>query len=126
VNRPEIADIFRRARVGLLLLHPERNFLISYPTKLFEYMSAGIPVVASDFPIFRELDDGIGCCTFVDPLDPEAAAAAILHLLDHPAEAEEMGLRGFNAVREKYSWESEARTLRMLYDDILRTTARTS
>ncbi len=123
-DRPKIAEVFRRSRIGLLLLHPERNYLISYPTKLFEYMSAGLPVVASDFPIFRELDDGIGCCRFVDPLDPDEAAAAILHLLEHPTEAEEMGLRGFKAVREKYSWESEARTLKALYDDILRIPAR--
>lgn len=124
VDRQRISEIFRRARAGLLLLHPERNFLVSYPTKLFEYMSAGLPVVASDFPMFRELDRGIGCCMFVDPLDPEAAASAIIHLLEHPAEAEEMGLRGFRAIREKYSWESEALTLKTLYDDILRTPAR--
>ena len=118
-SRRQIAAIFQRSKIGLLILHPERNFLVSYPTKLFEYMSAGLPVICSDFPLFREFDEGTGCCRFVDPLDPRAIADAILDLLTHPEKTEEMGRSGRQAVRERYSWESEARTLLSLYEDIL-------
>jgi glycosyltransferase involved in cell wall biosynthesis len=124
LTRARIAEVFRRARIGLLVLHPERNYLVSYPTKLFEYMSAGLPVICSDFPVFRELDRGIGCCRFVDPLDPQAIADAVVDLLTHPGEAHEMGRRGRQAVEERYSWETEARTLLALYGDILSPTER--
>ncbi|MHB9027614.1 MAG: glycosyltransferase family 4 protein [Candidatus Latescibacterota bacterium] len=119
VSRSQIAEIFRRSKAGLTILHPERNFLVSYPTKLFEYLSAGLPVVCSDFPLFRELDDGTGACLFVDPLDPRAIADAILHLLTHPEEAEAMGRRGRSAIRERFNWSSEERTLLELYESLL-------
>lgn len=119
VSRSRMRTVLRRSKVGLLILHPERTLLLSYPTKLFEYMSASIPVVCSDFPILCELDKGIDSCIHVDPLDPKAIADAILWLLEHPGEAEAMGRRGREAVREKYSWEAEEETLLSIYARIL-------
>ncbi len=118
VSRPRIAEIFRRSRIGLVVLHPEKSYLLSYPTKLFEYMSAGLPVVCSDFPLFRSLDEGIGCCRFVDPLDPRAIADAVLSLLEHPDEAQAMGERGKRAVENMFSWEREEQSLLALYDRV--------
>lgn len=120
VSRSRIAEIFRRSRIGLVVLHPEKNFLMSYPTKLFEYMSAGLPVICSDFPLFRTFDEGVGCCRFVDPLNPRSLADAVLFLLDHPDEAQAMGERGKRAVEKMYSWEREEESLLALYDRILR------
>ncbi len=121
VSRSRMSEIFRRSMAGLAVLHPERNFLVSYPTKLFEYMSAGLPVICSDFPLFRELDAGTDSCLFIDPLDPQAIAEAILRVFDQPKEAEMMGMRGRKAVEEKYSWKREQESLRSLYERILET-----
>jgi glycosyltransferase involved in cell wall biosynthesis len=120
VSRSQIADIFRRSKAGLTILHPERNFLVSYPTKMFEYMSAGLPVICSDFPLFRELDEGTNACLFVDPLDPVALADAILFLFTHREEAEAIGRRGRTAIRERYNWDSEERTLLELYESVMK------
>lgn len=119
-SRDRMREVFSRARVGLIIHHPVKNFLIGYPTKLFEFMSAGLPVVCSDFPVLRELDAGVGCCIHVDPLDPRAIADAIVRLLERPGEAEAMGQRGRKAVQEKYSWEAEEKALLSLYSRILK------
>jgi glycosyltransferase involved in cell wall biosynthesis len=114
-SRSGIAALLGRARIGLLVLHPLPSYLEAYPLKLFEYLAAGLPVVASDFPLWRELVGQSGCGLLVDPLDPTAIAAAIAWLLEHPAEAEEIGERGRALARERYNWETQAPKLLDLY-----------
>jgi glycosyltransferase involved in cell wall biosynthesis len=112
--RDQVAALLREARVGLLVLHPVAAHVESLPIKLFEYMAAGIPVVASDFPLWRELIDGAGL--LVDPLDADAIASAVEALLRDPVTAEAMGARGRELVTSRYAWDAEARRLLALYD----------
>ena len=114
VGRDSVAAILREARVGLLVLHPVEAHLESLPIKLFEYMAAGIPVVASNFPSWRELIGDAG--VLVDPHDVVAIAHAIEGLLADPARAEEMGKAGRAAVAERFSWEPEGARLLSLYE----------
>lgn len=111
LHREDVAALLGRTRVGLVLLHPADNYLEAQPNKLFEYMSTGLPVVASNFPYWREMVEADRCGLLVDPLDPQAIADAIQWLLDRPEEAEAMGRRGEAAVRERFNWEIESRPL---------------
>ena len=116
-DRERIVSLLGSARVGLLVLHPVPNHLGSLPIKLFEYMGAGLPVVASDFPMWRSvLGDA---AKWVDPLDPQAIAAATTWLFDHPEEAQRMGRLGREAVESRFHWEREAQVLLALYARIV-------
>lgn len=108
-----------RANIGLVCLHPEPRYVIAWPVKLFEYMAAGLPVVASNFPLWKEIVEGNNCGLCVDPLDPQAIARAIEYLITHPEEAKKMGENGCRAVEEKYNWAKEARKLLDLYEKIM-------
>jgi len=118
VGREEVARLVRTARAGLLLFHPEPNHTNAQPTKLFEYLSAELPVIASDFPLWRSIIEGNGCGLLVNPLDPDAIAAAMRWVLEHPQEAAAMGKRGREAVLARYNWESEFQVLLKLYRDV--------
>lgn len=114
-DRASVARLLGEARVGLVILHPRPNYIEAWPVKLFEYMSAGLPVIASDFPLWREIVEGERCGLLVDPLDPAAIAKAIQWILERPEEAEAMGPRGQKAVFERYNWDTEAAKLIALY-----------
>lgn len=116
IDRCEVAALLGRARVGVVLLHPTPSFFNGMPTKLFEYMSAGVPVVASDFPLWREIVEGCGCGLLVDPLDIMGIAHAIEYLLTHPEEAQQMGARGRVACESRYNWSTEEQQLLAFYD----------
>ena len=115
IDRPRLPALLEECRLGVVLLHPVENYLTAQPIKLFEYMAAGLPVVASDFPAWRAFVTDVGAGVMVDPLDAEAVAGAMTRLLEDPAEAWEMGRRGRAAVVDRFGWEREGEHLVALY-----------
>lgn len=122
LDRNGIARLLSRVRAGLVVLHPEQNFVVSLPIKLFEYMCAGIPVIASDFPLWRSIIEQSGCGILVDPFDHKAIADAIELLLTDSDLAEQMGRRGRKSVEERYNWGSEEQALLSFYSSLLSST----
>lgn len=118
VDRGQVARIMARSFCGLVTLHPVPNYIHSLPIKLFEYMSAGVPVIASDFPLWRQIIEDADCGLCVDPHDPAQIARAITYLRDNPALAEKMGNNGRRAVETKYRWDAEAAKLVALYGQV--------
>jgi len=114
-------DLLRSVRAGLVLFHPEPNHVEAMPQKIFEYMGAGIPVIASDFAFWRKLLGEARCAIFVDPKDPQAIARAIETVLANPGQALEMGLRGQDAVVSQFNWNIEAEKLVRLYTGLATT-----
>jgi len=104
---------------GIVCLHPITNYVTALPVKLFEYMAAGLPVIASNFPLWREIVEGNNCGICVDPLNPKEIAEAIKYLIEHLDKAQKMGENGKKAVLEKYNWEKESEKLIKLYEDLL-------
>jgi glycosyltransferase involved in cell wall biosynthesis len=115
LEQPSVFRLLHHVRAGLAVLHPIPNFLESIPVKFFEYMAAGLPIIASDFPAWRKILDDTGCAIFVDPMNPREIAQAIEYVLTHPGEAEAMGRRGRDAVVQHFNWKTEASTLVSLY-----------
>jgi glycosyltransferase involved in cell wall biosynthesis len=118
-SRAGVRRLLTEASVGLAVFHPLQSYVESQPVKIFEYMAAGLPVIAADFPRFREIVEENRCGVCVPPRDSAAIAAAIEWVFEHPAEAEEMGRRGRGLVLDSFNWEREAKTLLGLYDRIL-------
>ena len=107
----EVPSIVAGGRIGLVLFHPIPNHLESQPTKLFEYMAAGRPFIASDFPAWRTLVGDIDAGVFVDPLNPDEIRIAIDTLLDDRERATRMGERGRAAVCQRLNFDHEAERL---------------
>lgn len=119
LSRSQIRNAFGRSIAGLVTLHPTAAYIEALPVKMFEYMSAGLPVIASDFPLWREIVETHECGICVDPLKPASIADAIDFLVGSPDIAERMGKRGRQAVVDRYNWGIEEAKLKMLYDQLL-------
>lgn len=115
LDRNGVSQVMERSLAGIVTFHPLPNHMDSLPTKMFEYMSAGIPVIASNFPLWREIIEGNQCGICIDPLDPKAIAAAIDYIITHPQAAKKMGQNGRRAVQEKYNWTTQASILTDFY-----------
>ena len=113
------------ADIGAMAMPPTTlNLYLSTPNKLFECLAAGVPVVISDFPAVRKivLDDplgplGVACA----PTSARDVARALRELLDLDTAARtELGRRCAAAARERWNWESEARSLLEGYAQVAR------
>jgi len=119
LDRSSMATLLGSVRAGIVCFLPEPNHIHAQPHKLFEYMSAGIPVIASNFPLWRRIIQDIGAGMLVDPCNPKSLADAIAFVMTHPDEAEAMGRRGREAVEKDYNWEQEQQKLLQFYSDLM-------
>ena len=118
LDRAGVKKVLHESVAGLVTLHPIINYLDALPVKMFEYMATGLPVIASDFPLWKQIIEENKCGLCVDPLDPKAIAEAIDYLVMHPAEAARMGRNGQMAVKTQYNWAVEEQKLLDLYKSL--------
>lgn len=114
----DMIEALETARIGIITPHPIRRYLTNYPVKLFEYMAAGLPVIAArdaeSSTFITEADAGI----LVNPLDTKAIADAMVTLCNDTHRADAMGQRGRALIMEKYNWEKESAKLLQLYEEL--------
>lgn len=111
-----LARVLAGATVGLLPWSPTRQHLhAAQPTKLFEYMAMGLPVVAADLPITRAIVGESGGGLLHRPDDPRHLAECIREVVDDPRRREAMGARGREAFLRHHSFEAAGDRLIGLY-----------
>ena len=115
MNTPQLMKFVMDASAGMIVPHPIERYNTNYPVKVFEYMAAGMPVIASKFGESARFVQEANAGIVVDPLNPKEIADAIHWVLDHPGEAAAMGERGKKLIVEKYNWEGESNRLVELY-----------
>jgi glycosyltransferase involved in cell wall biosynthesis len=120
IDREGVRALLSQCVAGLVTFLPSPNHIDAQPNKMFEYMSSGVPVIGSNFPLWQQIIKGNQCGLCVDPLNPVSIAEAIDYLVTHPKEAEQMGRNGQQAVQEKYNWTIEERKLLSFYQSIIR------
>lgn len=118
VSYTEVQQWLGRGKVGLVCLHPVENYRESLPIKMFEYMAAGLPVIATRFPLWREIVEGSGSGRTVDPLRPREMAAEVAQILRDDELRRRMGANGRRAHREVYNWRAEEKKLIRLYQEL--------
>ena len=118
VDRAQLKSLMHKSQVGILNFLPEPNHIEAQPNKLFEYMSAGLPVIGSNFPLWREIIETNDCGVAIDPLDTKELKVAIDDLIRDPNEASRKGLNGMLAVKATYNWQNEVEKLRLLYSNL--------
>lgn len=119
-DRASVISELTRSDVGIVLLYPTPQYVLGYPVKMFEYMAAGLPVVASNFDNWKRIFTKYRCGLQVDPRQPTEISSAINWLRDNPEEARAMGERGREAVIQEFNWEIEGAKLLEFYERMLK------
>ena len=119
LTRDGVKKVLQKSKIGLVTLYPLENYKEALPVKMFEYMSAGIPVIISNFSLWEEIVLTNRCGLSVDPLNVEVLASKINYLLKNPELSYQMGKKGRVAVETKYNWSIEEQKLYSLYRELI-------
>lgn len=118
VARNEVGAIMAGSEIGILVLLPSPNHVNSQPNKMFEYMASGLPLLASDFPLWRQMIEEARCGVCVDPSSPAEIAGGIAGLLSDKDMCRAKGRAGKKAIAERFNWPHEAEKLIRLYEEM--------
>jgi glycosyltransferase involved in cell wall biosynthesis len=115
---PESIYAVRDCLAGLALPENLPNHYGSYPTKMFEYMAIGLPVISSDFELYKDVVDTYECGITVNPEDSVAIANAIEFLILNPEKASSYSDNAKEAVHN-FDWKMEEEKLLDFYEKII-------
>ncbi len=116
LNREEIFSLLGECRGGLLLLEATQNYLESMPIKMFEYLATGVPVICSDFPLWRQL---LGeTAVFVDQNNPTEVLNAMQSLLNDELKGEELSKKGMALAESCFVFENEQHRMIDVYAEL--------
>lgn len=115
----DIMKLLNEATIGISpnLRVPAQEKAI--PTKLFEYMAAGLPIVTSDLPAQIEIVGGAEAGILARPEQPETFVEALAALVADRQKAWRLGLNGQRAFLDRYCWETQIASLLEFYDGVL-------
>lgn len=105
---------------GIALLKPLGDFEGSYPTKIFEYMALGLPVITSHFPLYQSVVEKHNCGFCIEPTNAKALYESLKYLIESPDERKQMGTNGKKAVHSDYNWAAEQQKLLAFYEEIIK------
>lgn len=119
VRPDDIMDVLNQATIAISPNLRVAQQINGVHTKLFEYMAAGLPIVASDLPHQVEVVGRTGAGLLARPEDPESFVLRLGELIANRARAASIGQQGRTAFQERYSWESQIPALLRFYDGIV-------
>ena len=115
----DVAYFLQQSAIGWIALKDVPKYQKNIPTKLFEYMAAGLPIVSSDLipsrPYIKNGENGY----LVTPDDPTQLAQATLNILHNPSRAQYMSKMNRDRVRSTYNWNEMEKRLLTFYQTVL-------
>jgi len=115
----DMIERMKRSDIGVIPYLPVANHLVTLPNKLFEYMACSLPVIASDFPLYKQVITDANCGVLCDPTDPDDIKNQISSMIENKEKMKKMGSNGNRMYKIKYNWDLEEKKLFNMYDNIL-------
>jgi glycosyltransferase involved in cell wall biosynthesis len=123
LTQDDLRKLFLRSLIGIVVYDYKLNLgykLGSYGTnKLFEYMEAGLPIICTDYILWKQIIDEYNCGICVQPGDAEALSSAISLINNDRSLAAQMGINSRRAAEEKFNWVTENKKYLSVFESVL-------
>lgn len=120
VSYHEAQGILKDSDIGVVSYKPGPNHDFCLPNKIFEYMSAGVPIVATRIKYWENNFKRYNNILFIDEVKAKSIAEGIIYLIENKEEANRMGQAGYKAYKENFTWQGEEKKLLLMYEELLK------
>ena len=119
VDYKDVPKYYKASDISMVLLYPVPNYVTSLPTKLFESLAVGTPVLAGNLDYLSSVVTkyDVGLCA--DSKDPNDIAAKLNTLISDKQMRVRMEQNGLRAIREEFNWDESEKRLLEIYEGIL-------
>lgn len=118
-NSGDMPKLYNRIDISIIIYHRSLWFKNITPTKFFDSLAMGVPVIASDMGGLKEIVEQYHCGMIVDERSPEVIAEAIKKMVGDPHLRYEMAINGLKAIKENYNWERMQERFLNTYNTLL-------
>ncbi|MEW6443452.1 MAG: glycosyltransferase family 4 protein [bacterium] len=115
----QLPDLYRRLDFSISLNRRESVYRNITPTKFFDSLAYGVPIISSDIGDLRSLNERYPCALLVDETSPESILAAMSALADHAEARRGLALNGIRLIQEEYNWGLMSKRLVEAYERLL-------
>lgn len=106
----ELNNFYSKSLIGMVVIDYKLNLGNKKGTyavnKIFEYMQAGLPIICTDYDLWKEIIEKYDCGICVVPNNANQIEEAIRFLINNKERAYKMGQNGRKAVLVEYNWEA--------------------
>jgi len=113
-----IPEMYRKIDISLQLSRRTAWFENITPTKFFESLANGVPVVTSDIGDCGELIEQAGCGVVVDETDVPDMVKGISTMIEDPSLRNKMAHNGLGLIKDRFNWEAMGEKLVRIYEDL--------
>ena len=111
----EMTDLYRKIDVSLLIYRRNKWFKNITPTKFYDTLANGVPVIMTDIGRLGKIIEENRCGLVVDENDIKAIVQAMERMLTDKDMRKEMSENGLNLIKREYNWDKMAEELREIY-----------
>ena len=119
MDKIKIINELQNAKLGMVTLHPTANCVEALAIKMFEYMSQGIPVIASNFPLWKNILEKYKFGVITDPMSPKGIAAEINKMFEQEGKMRKMGQAGRTAIELALNWDTQFEKAHVIYENLI-------
>lgn len=124
VSKERLKDIYSRSTIGIAVFdyspnlgHHQGSLGVN---KLFEYMYFGLPILSTDFLLWKNIIDKHQCGIYVKPNSFEEIRKAIVTLITEKENAFRMGENGRKAILKEYNWKTQEQVYLSVYKNLFK------
>ncbi len=117
----KIDKILERGSIGLLIAKNTKSKDLALPMKLFEYMAAGMPIVAANLEVTKDIMGTALCGIVVGKNEAKYYVDAIIRIMNDANLYNLYRANGFRAINYLYNWQNEFDRIVKLFKNVLTT-----